>query len=715
MKKFRMPLLAALLLSVLLLVSAAASAEVALDLTEQCTLKLGGKNSCKNLMDKKFTSYLESKSMKNPALTVNTATPAYGLYLCFQRMPADYEVQVDRGAGWETVATGDTRFHHVYYPLDGVNNIRVYANGDKKQVMGFNEIYVFGEGNTPSWVQRWEPTPEKADVLFVVAHPEEELLYLGGAIPYYTLEKQRTVALACFSYANTTRRSELLNGLWSMGYRYYPILGGFKTANTKSVASAYKNVDQQNGANQVLAWLTGAIRRCRPEVIVGPDEAGEGGNGQRMMLADACRQCFEAAADESLFSDSLGLYGAWQAKKLYLHLWGAEGSRTVFDWNKTMESFGGRTGNGLAYYAYLYHKTQDDQEKSVYGTGATYANNSFGLCASKVGEDAEHLDFLENIPAEALTAAVSREESPLWSTDEIPDFPALNAQGYLDAGEFIWCDDTHGHYVYISPTLKLIINRHFDGSLPLTWFESEIWCDVAAGEKMLNVEYTPEKAVGKKSRVDGALNATENHLVFAVNSDYYTYRVGSKNGRPIGVEIRNGQIYFDDRYDYLEDTFFPNLDTLAFFEDGNVAVRASMETSAQEYLDEGAYMVFSFGPYLVRDGELSAWVQDPTKSRAKNPRHSFGMIEPGHYVDIMCEGRLGSRSEGVTMPQLAQLAQGAGCVQACDLDGGQTAVVIFMGKQLNKIGKYDGKTAARATCEVLGIGISEQVGTFEVK
>ena len=45
------------------------------------------------------------------------------------------------------------------------------------------------------------------------------------------------------------------------------------------------------GQAKVQAFLTEAIRRCKPEVIVTLDEHGEGKNGQRMMLADACRQC----------------------------------------------------------------------------------------------------------------------------------------------------------------------------------------------------------------------------------------------------------------------------------------------------------------------------------------------------------------------------------------------------------------------------------------
>ena len=699
MKKIFVLLLAA---AFIFLIRGGASAEDALEITSSCVLNLSGTKNPKNLTDRKFTTYQESKSMKNPTLTVGGGEPIYGLYLCFQRKPESYEIQVKQGGEWETVCTGN-EYVHAFYALDGAEEVRVYALGEKKQTLGFNEVYVFGEGRLPGWVQRWESTPEKADILFAVAHPEEELLYLGGAIPWYAAEQERTVAVALMSYANTTRRSEFLNGLWSMGYRNYPIIGDFKTAKAGSLKAAYKTIDARNGESTLVSWLSDVLGKTRPEVLVGPDAEGEGGNGQRMMLADACRKAFDAAADR------------WQVKKLYLHLYGNSGDQTVFDWTKPMEKLGGRTGMGLAYYAYLYHKTQDDQKRSVYQEGIKYRNNTFGLAESLVGPDLLHDDLLENIPLEDLTETAAKEEEPEWTLAEIPGLPELNEKGYLDEGEFIWSDDARGHYVFINGTVRVVITRKFDGSLPLTWFETDIRCDLEAGEKIVNVEYTPEKAVGKKSRVDAAVNAVANRLVFACNGDYYTYRVGSKNGHPVGVEIRNGEVYFDDRYDTLETRFFPNLDTLAFYEDGSVDVHASMELSAQEYLDRGAYMVQSFGPYLIRDGELSAWVQDPAKSRAKNPRHAFGMVEPGHYVDIMCEGRLGSRSEGVTMPQLAFLCQAAGLKQACDLDGGQTAVVVFMGKQLNQIGKYDGKTAARETCEVMGIGFSDQVGTWEIQ
>lgn len=722
MKKFLTVLL--ILITVLCAFTATGTADddpEAIEITDQCTVLMGKSAKTKNLTDKKYTTYLESKKTVNPDMTVAAAGSGkiFGLYLCFEVMPEGYEVQENRGNGWETVAVGDPELYHAYFELHGAGQARVVATGSNKQIMGFNEVSVFGEGTVPEWVQRWEPAPEKADLLFVIAHPEEEILFFGGAIPTYAAEQGRSVVVACFSYGNTTRRSELLNGLWSMGYRYYPVIGNFKTTTGKGLASAYKNVDKKNGEDKVQGWLTEIIRKYKPEVVVGPDRDGEGNNSQRMMIADACIRSYEYAADDTRFPESAEQYGIWQPSKLYLHLYGNRDKQIVFDWNKPLESMNGWNGTQLAIRAYQYHKTQIDTKdttKSVLETGKKYDNTVFGLYATAVGEDTEHNDFLENIPEDRLCATVPHTPLKTWTVAEI--LPELNEKGYLDNGEFVYADDDHGHYVYISETLKVIIERKHDGSLPLTWYESEIWCDTEAGELIRNVEYTPEKALGKKSAVDAAKNALANKAVFAVNSDYYTYRVGANNHQPVGIEIRNGEIYYDSAYeagDIHEKTFFPNKDTMAFYPDGNADVHHSSEMNAQDYLDNGAYLVYSFGPYLVRDGKLSEWVlTNAQKSHyTKNPRHCFGIVEPGHYIDITCEGRLGSRSEGVTMTQLAAMAQASGCRNVLNMDGGQTEIVVFMGKQLNTINKVNGSDSVRNTVEIMCVGTSNQVGEFK--
>lgn len=690
----------------------------AAEITEQCTILMGKSSNTKNLTDKKFTTYLESKKTVNPELTVNAAGTAGigGLYLCFEAMPEGYEVQENTGNGWETIAVGDPGLYHAFFALHGAAQARVVATGNSKQVMGFNEVSVFGEGTVPEWVQRWEPIPDKTDLLFVVAHPEEEILFLGGAIPTYAAEEGRSVAVACFSYGNSTRRSELLNGLWSMGYRYYPVIGNFKTVTGKGLASAYKNIDKKNGEATVQGWLTEIIRKYRPEVIVGPDPDGEGSNSQRMMISDACTKCFESAADETCFPESAAQYGPWQASKLYLHLYGKKDEQTVLDWSRPLESMEGWNGIQLCIRAYQYHKTQIDAKdttKSVLGTGSKYDNTVFGLYASTVGQDRAKNDFLENIPEDRLCTPGKAEPLKEWNVERI--LPELNEKGYIDEGEFVYADEEHGHYVYISSTLKVIIERRYDGNLPLTWYESEIFCDTEAGELIRNVEYTPEKALGKKSAVDAAKNALANKAVFAVNSDYYTYRVGANNHQPVGIEIRNGEVYYDDAYkagDPHEMTFFPNKDTMAFYPDGSADVHHSSEMNAQDYLKKGAYLVYSFGPYLVRDGQLSEWVTTNAQKSfyTKNPRHCFGIVEPGHYIDITCEGRLGARSEGVTMTQIAAMAQAAGCRDVLNFDGGQTEIVVFMGKQINRINKVNGSDSVRNTVEIMCVGTSDQVG-----
>ena len=291
--------------------------------------------------------------------------------------------------------------------------------------------------------------------------------------------------------------------------------------------------------------------------------------------------------------------------------------------------------------------------------------------------------------------------------------PALNAKGFLDEGEYIYSSEDEGLWIYISQTSKVIIQRKYDATQPLTWFEADLYGDLDAGEMLRTVQNDPEKM--GKVRVDATETAKKHNVVFAMNTDYYTYRVAVNNNRHTGIVIRDGRILYDDPYTekQVTNSMFPNLDMLAFMPDGSLKVYHSWEKTAQEFIDEGVQTVYSFGPYLLLDGKVSERAY--ANNENKNPRCAIGMVEPGHYVAIMCEGRL-KRSAGVTISYLAKMMRAKGCQVAFNMDGGQTAVMVFMGKQLNQIGAYDGgKTNSRPTSEVLGFGTSEQVGTYEVQ
>ena len=398
---------AALITVLLLLLTGLAGAEEAADITGGCKVRLSSKNGqAGRITDGTYTRYWESEKSRNPWVTVESPEPVYGLYLCFQKMPESYVIQQEKGGSWETVHEGDTRFYHAYYPIDGARKIRVYATDEKKTVMGFNEIFVFGEGEIPDWVQRWEPTPEKTEILFLVAHPDDELLFLGSLIAWYGVEKERSVTVAYLTISNTTRRSEALNGLWTLGLRTYPVFGEFRDVYSKSgkVKDAYR---ETGGKDRVQEWVAGLYRRLRPEVVVTHDADGEYGHPQHKMIADAAAEAYTLAADPAAFPESAGTYGAWQVKKLYMHLYGPEEEQTRFDWTVPLSSLGGQTPNERAEAAYAMHKTQAGAGRKFHGKLVPfsveeygvkrYPNNRFGLYATQAGPDVRHDDLLENL------------------------------------------------------------------------------------------------------------------------------------------------------------------------------------------------------------------------------------------------------------------------------------------------------------------------------
>ena len=712
MKKF----LTGLLLSLLMLCAASAAfAAEAVDITEFCKLKASSsKFKMSQMTDKKYTTYMYTNEQKNPYVTI-TADKEHligSVYVCFGSLPEKWVVQTsDNGKDWFTAAEGPAYLHAYVELPEPSRYARVLAMTDAKYKLYINEIFVLSEGDCPSWVQVWQPTHEKAELMFISTHPDDELIFFGGAIPTYAAEMQRKVVIAYFTGSNETRTSELLNGLWHMGVRNYPIIGDFRDNKAKSIETAYKNAGKRTKVNE---WFVELYRKYKPEVVVTQDIEGEYGHSQHKMVSEAAYNAIALAANEDEYIDLTVAHGVWEVKKFYRHLWPE--SQIIFDWDVPLASMNGSTGFELASEAYkLYHKTQAGSGYSVDETGREYDNRIFGLVHTTVGEDVQHNDFLENIERDT-SGAPQATPAPV----EVPRYqellPELNEKGFLDEGEFLYSSEDEGLWIFIDETSKVIIERKYDPVQPLTWFEADLYTDIEAGEMIRTLWNDETKR--DKIRVDAMETAKKRGAVFAMNTDYFTYRVDvDASGRRTGVVVRDGKILYDDPYTEKKanvNGLFPNLDMLAFYPDGTLDVYRSYEITAQEMLDKGAYAVYSFGPYLMKDGEISELAYKNDENT--NPRCAIGMVEPGHYVAIMAEGRLKGRSAGITVSYLAKLMRAKGCQVAFNLDGGQTAVMIFMGKQLNQIGEYDGgKTNSRKTCEIMAVGFSDQVGQYEVK
>ena len=170
--------------------------------------------------------------------------------------------------------------------------------------------------------------------------------------------------------------------------------------------------------------------------------------------------------------------------------------------------------------------------------------------------------------------------------------------------------------------------------------------------------------------------------------------------------IRDGKVY-SERTWKKGASKFPNLDVLALYPDGNMEVYDSDEKTADEYLEMGVQSTLAFGPVLIRDGVLNeAALKKYGTSSAQ--RTAIGMVEKGHYFAMMLEGRL-TRSKGAGISFLAERMLERGCNLAFNLDGGQTACMVFMGHQLCKISSGTGNVSSRKDGEILGIGTSALV------
>lgn len=395
----RRMLTAALLLALACGAARAAAGETARDITAGCALT----SNCRTerVRDGLYDTAWRSAEQKRPYLEIETppGERAGGLYVCFSEMPERWAVEEERDGAWQTLCEGGTDYLHAYVPLDGATHVRIVDTDAYAARLKINELFVLSQGETPGWVQRWEPTPEKADLLILSAHPDDELIFFGGAIPTYAVERGLNVVVAYMVANSATRRSELLNGLWSMGVRTYPVIGPFRDVYAFDVREMY----EKWGRQRVERYVMGLVRRYKPEVMVTHDVHGEYGHGAHRVCADMARFCVENGANASVQRALAERYGLWQVKKLYLHLY--EENPIEMNWRVPLAAFGGKTGLELAQEAFKLHLSQQAGGYTVTDEGE-HSNARFGLAFTTVGEDVLGGDFMENIatPGEAARA-----------------------------------------------------------------------------------------------------------------------------------------------------------------------------------------------------------------------------------------------------------------------------------------------------------------------
>ena len=265
--------------------------------------------------------------------------------------------------------------------------------------------------------------------------------------------------------------------------------------------------------------------------------------------------------------------------------------------------------------------------------------------------------------------------------------------------ETVVIDEENGRWSYQSDVFSVFIERHRETIVP----------DEKTGEKPLVYHVAHIYMREYNSFRSGFSDAVESgtallapskiarreRAVIAITGDNVTQQEANLKG----AIIRHGKVFSNHDGESV----------MAIKDDLTMEIFPRASVDAEQLLEMGIRETFSFGPWLILDGEPNPDVARFRVNRI-NPRVGLGMIEPGHFVAIVADGRQAGYSYGLTLPQFRDMFVKEGCVQAYNLDGGCSTGLVFMGEHLNR---HDGTPGAadyqRAWVDALMWGYSALV------
>ena len=195
---------------------------------------------------------------------------------------------------------------------------------------------------------------------------------------------------------------------------------------------------------------------------------------------------------------------------------------------------------------------------------------------------------------------------------------------------------------------------------------------------------------GRNIKENTSTIAQNNNAILAINGDYYGFR-------DYGYVLRNGVVYRDERNSDKKQQ------DLVIYTDGRFEIVYENDVDINDLKNRGAWQVFSFGPGLIINGEITVDKdQEVAISSPSNPRTAIGIIDDKHYVFVVSDGRT-DVSKGLSLMQLAECMKELGCKQAYNLDGGGSTTMYFDGTVMN-VTTSGSKIEERRVSDILYIG-----------
>ena len=310
--------------------------------------------------------------------------------------------------GQNANTTYQCKYLHTLIKLNDLSVLRKISIKFSSDVK-INRIYVFTDGELPDWVQKWEPPCEKADLLAMSTHSDDEQLFFAGVLPLYAAKNKR-IQVSYFAPPLALHRfNELLDGLWQIGIKNYPVFAPFYEEWSMSIPEAKNNLSNHNTTEEdIQNYIVSTIRRFKPLVVIGQDPInGEYDHGQHMYFAYCLGKYISNSTNPVIDPESTRKYGLHSVSKLYLHL--HKNNRIVLDLDIPMKELHGKTPFEKSQEGFSKHRSQYVAffPKFLYGTirhpitqARQIKDNSpceWGLAYTTVGPDLICCDMFENL------------------------------------------------------------------------------------------------------------------------------------------------------------------------------------------------------------------------------------------------------------------------------------------------------------------------------
>ncbi len=247
-------------------------------------------------------------------------------------------------------------------------------------------------------------------------------------------------------------------------------------------------------------------------------------------------------------------------------------------------------------------------------------------------------------------------------SDKYDALPTIPPDSDIAAARVVEAD-----YSHVSQDLTIMIDKVEETDRQ--YFVAEIWCDASNIASLLASE-TLDRTVRYST---SEMFEMAQDAVLAINGDFISYH-------DYGTAIRNGEIYRDST----------GYELLVLYSDGEMVGIMPNKVSAQRLIDEGAVQCWSYGPILVQNYVAYDDFTSRSTVNPNNPRTGIGMIEPGHYIVIVADGRREDYS-GPTLVEFAKMFEDYGCKIAYNLEGGSASTLVFKGEVLNSPSGEDEK------------------------